>query len=302
MMGSRDRLVRAPIFLNCLSRGGSNIFWNLFLSHPDCCSPIRETLEIFRADWRAPTRAGFRVAWLARQPRLFNQWHLARRRPFTAAAARFIDHTLHHAKLSTLDDEEMRYKGPEEIYSRDEVEAARLVAKNNNGLVFLTEDLHQLYSDATFFALVRHPLALFESHKRRRIRPRPEAFARFYSTIVEKMLADVAGFERAFLVRFEDVLADPLAMVEGLYRDAGLDLERLSGLRFKSKNHYRGDGSRGTTFEKGRHHWFELEEARRFLEPRINTLQADRLDADERRRVLDGTAAVRERLGYGEEG
>ena len=89
-----ERLNRAPIFLNCLSRGGSNIFWNLFLSHPDACSPIRETLEIFRADWRAPTRTGLWLALTSGQPRLFE---LAEISPRYVKFDRAWIHDLDHA-------------------------------------------------------------------------------------------------------------------------------------------------------------------------------------------------------------
>lgn len=295
--GSRTR-IRAPIFLNCLSRGGSNIFWNLFLTHPDVCSPILETVAIFRADWRAPTRAGLWLALLSGQPRFFDQWHLEPRRSLRPAAARFLDRTLHRRKLLTLTDPEMRYKNRTETYTAPEVERARLVAKNNNGLVFAAEILREIYPDATFFGLTRHPLALYESHKRRRITPSPESFAEFYATIVARMLADADRFERCFLVRFEDVLADPIATLRGLYRDADLDFEKIRELRFRSKDHYQKDGSRGTKWELHRHHWFEIDAVHRFLDSDINQLHFEKLDPRERDVVLERTAAVRERLSY----
>ncbi len=293
-----DRRIRAPIFLNCLSRGGSNIFWNLFLSHPDACSPIEETLQIFRADHRAPRWAGIWAAVLSRQPRFFDQWNLAPRRPLGEAAARFVDRTLDRRKLRTVTDPEMRFKTPEEPYTQAEVEAARLVAKNNNGLVFLTESLLALYPDATFCSLVRHPLALYESHKRHRIHRSPEAFAAFYNRVVGKMSADAERYQRASVTRFEDVLAAPIDVMRRLHEAAGLAPEKLRQVRFKSKERYLKDGSRGTVYAKGRHHWFDLDEVDRFLEPAINDLQADRLDAGERDAVLSRTAAVRTRLGY----
>lgn len=297
--------IRRPIFLCCLSRGGSNIFWNLFLSHPDVCSPIRETLEIFRLDHRAPTRAGLFIALLSGQPRFFDQWKLAPRRSLGGTAARYLDRVLAREKLRTLDDPEMRFKSATEVYTREDVEAARLVAKNNNGLVFLNDTLRSIYPDATFFALVRHPLALWESHKRRRLHRSPEAFVRFYRGITERMLVGTdpsRGGGEAHLVRFEDVLAEPLDTLTRIYAAAGLDLAKVSALRFKSKRHFREDGSRGADWEVGRHRWLDFEEVPRFLEPRINALQSDRLTPEECRIVLEGTAAVRERLGYGDEG
>lgn len=300
-MGQATMLNKAPIFLNCLSRGGSNIFWNLFLTHPDACSPIRETLQIFRADWRAPTLAGLRVALLSLQPRLFDQWYLRPRRPIPRSVSRYIDRCLYRNKLLTLTDPEMRYKTSREIYVAEEVERSRLVCKNNNGLVFLTEILREIYPDACFFGLVRHPVALFESHRRHRISLTPEAFADRYLSITRKMLEDRARCERATLVRFEDVLAAPTQSLRSLYACAGLDPDKVTQVRFKSKTHFRQDGSRGADFQVGRHHWFDFAEVDRFLEPGINELQAERLAARERRAVLESTAPVLEELGYDSE-
>ena len=119
----------APIFINCLSRGGSNIFWNIFLSHPDVCSPIYETLEIFRTDPRSPTWAGYYVALLGGQPRLFDQWLLRPRRHVPGFVQAYIDRTLYQRKLLTFSDDEMKYKYEAQPYTLDEVQAARLAAK-----------------------------------------------------------------------------------------------------------------------------------------------------------------------------
>jgi len=298
-MTTRDGLrIQAPIFLNCLSRGGSNIFWNLFLSHPAACSPILETLAIFRADWRAPRRAGLWLALISGQPRFFDQWNLRPRRPLPPAAVRFIDRTLYRNKLLTLTDPVMRYKYPEEPYTAHEVERARLVAKNNNGLVFASEILRDVYTDATFFCLVRHPLPLYESHKRRHLWRSPEAFAGFYNTICGRMLADAQRCERCFITRFEDVLADPIATLRKVCGEAGLSFAEIRQVRLRSKEHFQRNGSRGATWEIGHHHWLDLAQARQFLDPNINQIHVDQLDSHERGAVLARTAPTLERLGY----
>src|SRR5688572_14404209 len=155
-----------PILLNCFSRGGSNILWNILLSHPDVCSPIQETLEIFRLDWRGLRNEGLKVALLSRQWTLFNQWNFQLRRPLTLQAQTYIDQTLFRWKLKTLDDSEMRYKTKNHIYTLTEVENSRLVLKNNNGVIFLSDLFAEMYPGVRFFALVRDPIPLYESHKR----------------------------------------------------------------------------------------------------------------------------------------
>lgn len=289
---------RAPILLNCFSRGGSNIFWNVLLSHPDCCSPIYETLEIFRAGWRAPTRTGYRLALMTGQLRLFDQWKLAPRRPVSEKARRFIDDTLFEHKLLTLTDDEMRFKAEGETYERKEVEESRLTLKNNNGLAFLSDLFQEIWPDATFFALVRHPVPLYESHKRRRLAKSPEQFSRFYNRLARRMLADSERLPRYYLLRFEDILEDPLAAAARTFDLAGLDPAKAPKLRFKAKRHVRKDGTYGTDLELRRHYWFSPEEVAGYFEPAVNRLQTERLEEKEQERVLELTAPVMEGLGY----
>lgn len=291
-------LNQRPIFLNCFSRGGSNILWNMLLSHPQVCSPIRETLEIFYFGRRKLTWPGFWVRVLSLQPRLFDQWYLAPRRPIAAAAGRYLDAVLYRAKLSTLQDPEMRFRAPGEVYSEAEVAAARLVAKNNNGLTFLAERLQELYPEATFFGLLRHPLALYESHKRRAITPSVEAFARFYNALAGRMVADSQRLPRYHLLRFEQLVTSPLEAVEEIYQHAGLDFGAVRQLRFKCKPHLQKDGSHRSQFAAGEHRWFDFEDVPAFLEPSIDQLQAERVDPVEAGRLLELTAPVLAQAGY----
>ncbi|MCO5187160.1 MAG: sulfotransferase [Anaerolineae bacterium] len=287
-----------PIFLNCFSRGGSNIFWNVFLSHPDACSPIEETLEIFRLDRKGVRWAGMQAAALSRQWRIFNQWHLQPRRPIGRQAQQLIDETLRRRKLDTLSDPEMVFKREAEKYQAEDVQQAHLVTKNNNGLAFLTEIWLDMYPDATFFALTRHPVALYESHKRRGIAQSAEAFAQFYNTLINRMVADRDRIASYHLVRFEDLLADPIAVAQRVYGLAGLDWGQIEKLRFKAKAHMSANGTHGSDYAVGSHYWFAPADVYQLLDPNINRHQVAQLDAAERDRVLQLTAASRNLLDY----
>jgi hypothetical protein len=121
-------LNKRPIFINAFSRGGSNILWNIFLSHPDVCSPIIETLEIFRIGLYGKW-PGYKVIMLSGQPKLFNQKYLEPRRPLNARTQEYIDGMLYEWKLKTAVDDEMCFKYEDERYTLDEVKEARLCAK-----------------------------------------------------------------------------------------------------------------------------------------------------------------------------
>lgn len=288
----------APIFLNCYSRGGSNILWNIFLTHPDVCSPIDETLTIFRCDLKAPTLAGLQVALRSRQLRLFDQWRLQPRRPLGPGTQRFIDETFFRCKQRTLHDPEMQYKFENEIYRAHEVDSARLVAKNNNGLAFISDLLLQMYPGASFFALVRDPLALYESHRRRGITNGIQAFSDFYERIAQRMLADAQTIENYHIVRFEDIIADPIEVMQHLYELVALDFSKIRKVRFKAKAHLQPNGSHGTPYTSGKHYWFDFDEVHQILDPDINKRQRNQLPANERAELSERLQTVRQQLGY----
>lgn len=289
---------KAPIFLNCLSRGGSNIFWNIFLSHPDACSPIRETLEIFRTDLRDPHWEGYAAALLSGQIHFFNQWKLEKRNPISKRAQSFIDETFYRHKLKTLTDNEMKFKTPQHLYSLDEVQQARLTVKNNNGLSFLSDTFAEMYPDVVFFALIRDPVPLYESHLRRKISKSPREFANFYNTLAARVLHDKKRFPHYHIIRFEDILATPQEIIPKLYEMAGLDKEKVEKIRFRAKPHYMKDGSYGSTQTMFSHHWFDFDKVYEILEPEINRLQAERVNSEEQIEVADLTKEYRIAFGY----
>ena len=149
--------------------------------------------------------------WLTRQLRFFDQWNFAVRHSISRIAQDFIDDTLFNWKLKTLEDSEMVFKNEVERYTLPEVASSRLVLKNNNGIIFLSDRFQEMYPDATFLALARDPVPLYESHKRHKtpVSRSLETFADFYNRMTDKMLADAERWPFYYILRFEDVVADP---------------------------------------------------------------------------------------------
>lgn len=288
----------SPIFLNCFSRGGSNILWNMFLTHPEVCSPIRETLEIFRAGLAAPRIEGYLAILKSKQYNLFNQWWLRRRRRISKSAQDYIHRTLCRWKLKTVNDPEMKYKYENELYSAEEVEKARLVAKNNNGLVFLTDVFKTMYPEATFFALLRNPLALYESHRRRKIFRSVERFAEYYKRITQEMIEDERRVDHYYIVRFEDLMADPIGSMKRLYSLARLEFAQIRKVRFKAKPHWNKSREHTSVLPVNHHYWFEPGEVNSFLESDINQLQMDRVDRRDALYLRAELGELMERFNY----
>jgi len=155
-----------------------------------------------------------------------------------------------------------------------------------------------MYPDATFFALLRDPIALYESHKRRKISKTPEQFARFYNGLVQRALRDKEALPNYHIVRFEDILSDPQGMIYELYKMAGLDPQKVTKVRFRAKPHYQANGTYGSTLPEFGHYWFDLERVYEILEPEINRLQSELISPGERDQVAELTRPVRETFGY----
>ena len=267
-------LNKKPIILNCFSRGGSNIIWNYFISHPLVCHPIEETLQIFNINWKSPRFVGYKALILAGQ-HLFDQWKLNERLSINKKTKEYIDISLFQKKLNTYSDDYMKYKYENEEYSLDEVKNSRLVIKNNNGLIFCSNIFYEMYPGAVFIGLVRHPVALYESHRRRKtpVSTTIEAFVEYYQKMIQKMLDDQDRFENYHIIKFEKLLADPMESIKKLYLWADLDYSQLKKVRLKAKEYMHDDGVSKTSYETGYHYWLTKEELNFFLDPNVNRNQ-----------------------------
>ena len=131
--------------MNCFSRGGSNLLWNIFLSHPDVCSPNRETLEIFDFNLRSPKLSGLKTLFYTKDFRFFNQWNFKDRKKVSSKTINFIDEKLYEMKFLTKVHNDMKFKYENVEYNLDEIRKSRTVIKNNNGLIYLTNLFREIY-------------------------------------------------------------------------------------------------------------------------------------------------------------
>lgn len=273
--------------------------WNIFLSHPEVCSPIGETLELFRINPRKnPKWAGYKLALLSGQPLFFNQWHLKPRKEISRRTQTYIDQVLFEHKLNTLYDSEMKFKAEGQSYTREEVEKSRIVLKNNNGLTYLSDAFLSMYPDATFVSLVRNPIALYESHKRRGLAKNVEQFSQFYNTLCKRMLEDAERLPNYHILKFETMIKEPEEVIRDLYRHANLDIAQTSQFRFKAKRFVHSDGEHKTKFERRKHYWFDIDNLHEILEPKVNEYQNQLLSDKEIEEVMKLTSNTSIKLGY----
>lgn len=288
-----------PIILNCFSRGGSNILWNFFISHPSVCHPLQETLEIFGINLRSFKYEAFKICTLEKY-NVFNQWKLYKRKPFSKRTKTYIDEVFFNKKLGCFYDNVMKFKSENVIYTKEEVLKSRLIIKNNNGISFFTENFFELYPDATFIGLIRNPIALYESHKRRKtpVSKSVDTFTHFYHKMVKKMLRDQSEIPNFHIIKFEDLISDPVKSIQKLYGWAGLDFSDIKKVRLKAKPFTMENGIIGNSHTFGNHYWFSFKELKTFLDPNVNENQIDKISLNDKSKILTDLSEIIQNLDY----
>lgn len=274
---------KSPIFINAFARGGSNIVWNLFQSHPDVCSPIYETHEIFQYNRSRMMRHigkinDVMIPLLSGQPRFFKINNYSPRRKIPKIAMLYVDFCLFKAKQKNLSHEYNKYKTEHLNYTDEEVKNSRLVSKNLNGIIFLTDIFYEMYPDATFISLVRNGFALCESYLRRGTVSSASEFGKMYKIIAQKMIQDSKKIRRYYTVKFEDIVSNPVKSLKLLYNYANLNLNDVQKIRLKVKPHFKKTGKRTRVNIPGEKVWLDFDELNDFLDPNVNEYQINRLN------------------------
>ena len=76
------------------------------------------------------------------------------------------------------------------------------------------------------------------------------------------------------------------------------NIGKINKIRLKAKPHFQINGEHTTDYETGKHYWFDFDEIHRMIEPNINAFHSNRLEPEERKKLLRLTSRSRERFGY----
>lgn len=167
-------LNKKPIFVVGFERGGTGILLNLLLSHPKVCKPEGETHEVFRGSRKifpAEPLFIYLKKILKYLPILITQksdvmsihlWET--RREFSLKTMDRIDKIFYYSKLKAIGPTQNLFKNENETYTFEELRNCRIICKNLNGLIFLSENFYEMYRDATFIAIIRNGFALGAGH------------------------------------------------------------------------------------------------------------------------------------------
>lgn len=274
------------IVINGLSRGGTNVVWNILQSHPLVCSPILETGRLLHIRSRrgAPlVRALYRA--LLSCPRT--------RAPVSA----WMDARLYAWKCRNARIEEQSWKTETARYTPEEAAQTVLCAKSVDQDIVFSDFFARTYDPAYFIGLVRNGYAVCEGWVRRG--RSPDRCGRIYRDVCRRMLHDRERFARYTIVRFEDVLDDPFGVAERLFRFCDLTPVTLPKLRLKSKLVLNPDGSRKPRFgDRDRKYWMDRETIGKVLDAGVTERQVRRLDPRAAGRFERHAAPILRAFGY----
>ncbi len=303
-VGKESSVSERPIFVTGLSRGGTTILMNLLASHPDVCT-LGEIHQLFKGSsvmdsyWQVAVKATLRdlpVILSSRQDLLSPRNRLPRR-PIPRWTARFIRAVLARAKKTSFHDHLNKFKRPGVPYTREEIDAAFLLGKNLDGMVFLSDLWQELFPKCRFVGLLRNGFAFCEGHVRRGRSARDAGL--LYRTVVERMLSDAERFPQYEVIRFEELLVQPLSQLRGLLSRLGLDPQRLQHIRIQDRRRMNHRGEHLLLGEKEWEvRWLPVHQLASYVDPAVDENQIRLLSDRDRNEFLREAGECMERLGY----
>jgi hypothetical protein len=278
---------------------------NMLISHPKVCISSGETHKVFKpptdfdTGWpRLKKRFlyDYPIRLVARQD-FFRPRLLEERRPIPSFLKSYIDRILYHGRFDAMVETHNLYQYEGIRYTRDELAGCRLLTKGLDGIVFTGEIFHEMYPDATFLALVRNGLAICEGYVRRGGSGR--AFGRLYVRVARKMLDlknRIPGYQ---ILRYEDMVSDPVEFLRRVYSIAGLNTDEVPKIRLLTRPITDRDGQRVIAEgEYKRVFWYTLDELRKTVRSDINENQIRQLKEAEKQDFLSVAGKMMEELGY----
>jgi len=292
-------LNKKPIFVNGFQRGGTNLFVNIFASHPQVSTVGMEMHEMF---YGAGSNLSSKVIRrLVNFPVVFfsdDYFKISnlKTRPHPPTwLEKSIDWQLLLNKLLASENYRKADRGR---YSFNEVYQSRIVVKNVNGVVLVSPHLEELYPDAVVVSIVRNGFALCEGFLRRGWDA--TKFGEMYQIVSNSVMEDSRQNPNHLVVKFEDLIRDPGAMLVKLYNHAGLSRQELDFFRMHAKATMKQDGTRG--YQSGRRDreeiWLPAEEFESYFLRDVNKHQISQLPEDDKKQFLDAAQNAMEMWGY----
>ena len=228
---------------------------------------------------------------------VFGGEYLKPRKPLPKYLQSYVDHILYYGRFTTMIDTHNRFKFENVPYTKEELAKCRLLTKSLNGTVLAVDIFNTMYPDAVFFGLVRNGLAICEGYTRRGIAA--EEAGRVYKIVVDKMLEANKNMNNYFLLKYEDMVSNPLEFMQQVYECANLDLTQVKKARLQSKKIMSASGTRDRLKGGDRQvFWYDLSSLQEHIKPNINENQIHQLKTEDKKAFLSIAGDSMEACGY----
>lgn len=298
-----------PVFIVAFARGGSNIILNMLRSHPDLCGPRGETHQVFKGkpDESFKEKLEKRLKYLPILLRegmdVFSTNVWEKRPPLSEFSKRKIDRILFEDKLKARKASQNKFKFQNELYSDEDIVGSRLLTKNLNGLIFLSQELKMMYPDAVFFALIRSGYAVCEGILRRKKNKNQKqllTIAENYNKACQQIINDTKEISDYYIYRYEDLVANPLESIKRMYEQGGLDFAKVKKVRLESKRIMSNNGNYNVINNQKDKDliWYNLNDLHRHLSTDANENQMKLLKKDQKILIQETCKASLEYFDY----
>ena len=299
-------MVDGPIFVSGFSRGGTTILMNLIASHPDVCT-VGESHQLFKGSnildspLQIASKAVFRdlPVILATGQDFLSPRNIGDRPAITGRTRNLIRRVFEQSKSDSQHEHLNRFKAPGVVYQQPEIDAARMLAKNLDGAVLITDVLREIWPNCHFVGLTRHGLAVCEGHTRRG--RTATAVGKLFSRVAGKMIEDSQTMDNYQLIRFEDLMARPVEVLRTILAGLNLDPTELKHVRLQQRKMVTTSGDHRLTGDGGSEWdvcWLSPDELSDRLDPDVNERQIGQLSGHDRADFLEQAESTMTALQY----
>ncbi len=299
---------QAPIFVTGFSRGGTTMLMNLLASHPQVCT-VGEIHQLFKGSnildsrFQIITKSLMRdfPLMLATGQDFLSPRNISDRSGSAKAAAWLIRRVLEASKRKSSHAHLNQFKSPGVPYLQTEINSSQLLAKNLDGTVLASDLLRQIYPNCRFVGMTRHGLAVCEGHIRRG--RTVKQVGEMYAKVAGKIIHDSQTVDNYQLVRFEDLVANPIDTLDTIFEKLGLDSSLVDDVRLQERKLVTKDGQHRLRKDCAEWdvRWLAKSDLPDEFDPGVNNRQIDRLSTEHRRKFLSYASDVMGKLGYSTE-
>ncbi len=288
------------IIINGFQRGGTNILYNIFQSHPSVCSVNDlEAGEILSQNYRI--RSYTKIGYLIKRLKLVLYGLLNKKiilhSPLVYVFGILIDELFYKYKLKNFTHPFNRYKYENVPYSKSEVKGSVLCLKSVKNDIKLTEFFSRIYDNIFFIGLVRNGYALCESWIRRGKDAKICGIR--YRLYCQMMIRDSKKIKNYKIIKFEDILRNPFLEASKLYEFTNLEPINLEKMRFKSKKILTKAGNHSVKFGKlNEKYWLDQKSITELIDPNINAIQKNNLSSTDKKIFKKEVRLILEYFNY----